>query len=238
MTPRLLSSIAITMVCLLLVVSLAAADPTIDFSINAPNQSGAVVSYDGTSSGPLIGTGILISNVAGIGTPSNDGVSASCVDCVLTFATGGLSGSTSTQWTFGGGGTVQLVGGVQANGSVIDPAGTTLFTGAWSDASVSQIGGTFKIVGGIFTTFTDASLASFYGTLGGNPGPSWNGALSLSFSADGSSPGALTSTTVGGGDAQVSDPPVSTPEPATFLLLGSGLAGLGFLARFRRQEAR
>src|SRR5207253_1003761 len=72
MTPRLLGFIAITGLSLLLVVRLAAADSTIDFSINAPNQSGAVVSYDGTSSGPLIGTGILISNVAGIGTPSND----------------------------------------------------------------------------------------------------------------------------------------------------------------------
>src|SRR6267378_3881001 len=99
------------------------------------------------------------------------------------------------------GGTIELVGGVPSAG-----AGPTLFTGVWTNASVTQIGGSFKIDGGIFSSSTDANLASFFGLSGG---PGWSGALNLSFLAPGAPGETFTSSALGSGDAMVS---TSVPE--------------------------
>ena len=153
------------------------------------------------SGAELVGSGITIASIVGglgtadTATPANNGVVAACVGCVLSFATGSLTASSSTQWFFDSGGTIQLVGEVAAAGI---SAGTTLFSGTWSSASVTQIGDSFNIAGGIFSSSTDATLAAFFGLPDG--GLQWTGALNLSLLAAGSPPDAFASSALGSGD--------------------------------------
>jgi len=226
-TSRVLGVLGMSVLCLLLIVGTAAAVPTLDFAINAFNPGS--ISYP-VSGGPLVGNNIAIGSVVGglgtadTATPSNNGVAAVCSGCLLTFTTGNFTESSSTQWFFGSGGTIELVGGVPSAG-----AGPTLFTGIWSSASITQIGESFKIDGGIFSNSTDVDLASFFGLSGG---PGWSGALNLSFLAPGNPGDTFTSSALGSGDAMVA----SVPEPATILLLGSGLVVVGVVARRRARR--
>lgn len=234
MTSKLPGALGVSGLCLLLIVGTAAAVPTLDFAINAPNSGS--IAY-GVSDGPLVGSGIIVESVVGglgtadTATPSNDGVVAICESCELSFTTGNFTGSSATQWFFDSGGTIQLVGAVPDAG--VAP-GTTLFTGTWSSASVTRFedSNTFKIAGGIFSNFTDADLADFFGLPGGIPGPEWSGALNLSFLAPGSPGDTFTSSELGSGDAMVS----TVAEPATLLLLGAGLVGSVVVATRRTRR--
>jgi hypothetical protein len=222
----------VTAVCALLLVSSAQADPTLDFAVAAPTAGS--ITYAGGAN-PLIGTNIEVDNVIGIMTALNPPPQPRlCFSCVLNFTTGNIQSATSTVWTFGANGTpgsITLVGEVDLNGNGLadDGGAVTLFTGFFSDVTtVTAAGSTFKVAISSFSDIKDTALLNLYGLPTGVP---YSGNFNISFNATGLPPGALTSTTLLSGDITN----VPTPEPGTLLLLGSGLAGFGYLARRRRR---
>jgi len=215
----------------------SSAQPMLDFGAISPTPG--TISYAGGAT-PLVGTNIQIDNVGGINTPSNDGTNFDCFGCLLNFTTGNLTGSTAQSWDFGGGGSISLVGKVDANGDHLLNLGdigflgaVPLLSGSFASAQVSKqaSSATFKIAGAAFSDVKDSDLIELFG-LGALGSTGYSGGFNLSFSAAGSPPSAFTSSTVLSGDV-VNAPPI--PEPASVFLMGSALFGLGVIARRRRQ---
>lgn len=215
----------------------AFADPMqpiqIDFGIVSP--TGGSISFAGGVN-PLVGTNITVDLLVGLNTPLNSGPRFNCIGCLLNFTSGALEGSTATTWDFGGGPNsgITIVGGIDVNGNgILDagdiPANTVLLTGNFGNVSVKKFPGSpFKIAGAAFLDTKDNKLEALFG-LPDLPG--WLGNFNISFDATGAPPNGFASTHVFSGDVLNTLPVPPVPEPATLLLLGTGLLGLGGAAR-------
>jgi len=217
-------SVALGIAALFVVRSQAHAVSMLDFGVIAPTTGS--ISYAGGMN-PLVGTNIQVDNIVGL----PGGTTLTCVGCVLNFTTGNLTGTTGTTWDFGGGPATSIT----VTGTAVDSlnnviASGALLTGGFGMATVTNFANTFKIAGASFTDVKDPNLLAFFGLPTGIP---YNGNFNISFMGTGTPPGAFASSTVLSGDI-VNTP---TPEPGTMLLLGSGLAGFGYLARRRRRQA-
>ena len=197
---------------------------SLDFNI-APPTTGSI-SYNG-SGGALVGSGISVNTVTGLGTNANSGGSFAISGGLFSWTTGPLTSTTSTSWNFGGGAgsSLTLTGGIAGLG--IAP-GTTLLSGYWGSATVTNLGNNFDIAGATFFDFVNPTLAAYFG----EPSASaWNGNFNISFFATGLPPSGFTSSQVLSGDVVTTAP---VPEPASAALLALGLLGIALLAFARR----
>jgi len=197
----------------------------LNFNMNAPTSGS--VSYGGTGGG-LVGTNIDVDNVVGADTPANTNVTSTCLNCMLDFTSGSLSNSGGPNpnnngwWRFSGGGSITITGGVDFQGTTNDISlGSTLLSGTFGSAFVQDLGSPgFRVTFGNFTDTKHPDLLAYYGM----PGGTYNGALTLLFTAVNNGTGsAFTSTSVIGGSISNI---AAVPIPAAVWLFGSGLLGL------------
>lgn len=221
----------VALLALVLLPTVALAAPTLTF--DNPTLDGGTVSYNGTG-GALVASDVIFQLVIGVDTPLNSGVPLFCspVPCLLDFTTGNNLSEGPPIYRFDGGGSLDLIGGLNTaadgSGLQVSPAGTLLAHDGLFDSPAGVLTGGVEslLFLGVGSDLKDASLTDFYG-LTGSP---------LAFATTALSLGDATFDTEGGFSAIVSDADFANavPEPTTLLLLGTGLAGLAWIGKRRR----
>jgi hypothetical protein len=221
---KVLSLSVLTLAMVAGALSPAHAIPTIDYGLVAPTTGS--LAYAGGSAA-LVGTDIGVDNVTGLQTPSNDGVTRSCFNCLLNFTTGALTSS----WNWGGPGSISLEGSIPGAGIF---GSTNLFSGTFTNASVVTLSGVTVVALTNFSATNNVNVTNFFGL---PSGPGYVGTINLSFQVPVGTVIGGAFNTLNGGQLLSGDVAINTPELTSILLLGSGLAGIGWFNRKIRKAA-
>jgi hypothetical protein len=210
----------------------------IQFTIEPPLLGpGGSVSFAGGSA-PLIGEDLRISEITGIDTPLNSGVSLTCTLCQLDFETGAYFGDLLfvSGWDPDGS-SVVITGGVNIEpGLPFEiPGGSILLSGAFSsivlDAHVDapQADISLHLTAAMIDNVNHPVLAQFFGLDVFD-----TSRLLVSFTANGILPDPIESTRILGGHI------TSVPEPDTWLAVVVGAIWLALFRHcgFHRHEPR
>jgi hypothetical protein len=207
-------------------------------SFDNPTVDGGTLEYDGLG-GAVIATDVIFQQLIGVNTPLNPGVQLFCFpgNCLLDFTSGTNSTEGPAVWTFDGGGTISMTGGLNtaANGSGVQvlPAGSTIITsGSFNDPSV--VLGALNSVQftGSGTDTKNTTLLAFYGLA--NPLSFVMTELSLQQANINTDTGAFTATVT---DADFQNSALLqqiVPVPPSGLLVGLGLLLMGSARALRR----
>ena len=204
----------------------ALANPELDFDIPGAQPSTASINY-AVSGGPLVGTNILVDYVNGVDhTPANDGNPLTITGGSLNFSTGNFTGTSSSEWLFGAGGTISMTGGISSLG--LGNSTALIYSGTFESAEVLDLGNHQKeITGSVFLNYVNSTLAGYYGLPTTVP---YEGNFNISFEVNNPVVGqTFSSDAVHSGDLE--DSPL--PEPASLVLVVGTLLLLGFTQRRR-----
>jgi len=231
---RILLSLLLTLTFIVTFSGIAAADITIDFATGFATFQGGTVDYAGGNT-PLIGTDIVIGLVRGIDTPANAGPAHAVGGPlgtwgVLAFTTGNFGSFSGGVYTFGSGGSLTITG-------TVPDAGINSNTVLVSAAPISA---TFQVNTRELTVLLghdtkNADLLAYFGLPASTPFEIALGSVHTEdiFAFNGVDPYVLGGSFTTDDALSTDIPNAAVPEPATMLLLGSGLLGIGVYARRR-----
>ena len=215
---------------LVAVAGAARAEIFINFNVPPSGAAGSISYAGGTSA--LVGSGITISDIIGVNTPSYAG-SLACVGCTLNFTTLGNISASATNWTFGGGsGTAFTIYGTAPAAGIT--TATTLLAGYFNGATVDVLGfGTFRVIGASTINTVNTTLFNFLMGAGASStiGTTFSANYIQQFTALAGAGYSFKSATLL--DGQVSN---LVPEPTSLLLSGTVAAIIG-IALVRRRRA-
>ncbi|MDE3179665.1 MAG: hypothetical protein KGM47_08390 [Acidobacteriota bacterium] len=180
------NSLAVVMVFMLMLVSVnVLATGTTDWTVG----QGGTVSFDGFST--VMGSGLAVTSVEGVGTPSHPSVIAPIANGALTFSDSNFAGNIFGDLVWGPG----APGTLQITGSLSGGANTTLLSDSFQSLTIAPLGSTsFQVTIGQIQGMIDPSVASYFGVTQGFTASS----LQLTLNASTGFPGAFTSTNMGG----------------------------------------
>jgi PEP-CTERM motif-containing protein len=222
----------------------AQADPMIDFGTGVAG-SGGTLGYAGGGAA-LVGSNIRIGLVSSQDTPlnSNDqhSVSGSSLpNGLLSFTTGAFQGYAGGAYNFGSGGSFQLFGNVPDAGISDSGSGALLLSGTFDNATISKSGSLALFSASGTDTYENPQLVSYFGIA---PGTTFNFSSFIMATGD-LGAGTQFSVTALNAVWANDDPPgqesataAATPEPASLVLLGSGLSLVAWAIRRRKTQAR